>query len=116
MGQIILENMEFYAYHGHFPEEQIIGGRYSVDLTIETDLSRPAATDDLADTVDYCRVYELVNQEMQKPAKIIEHVAGRIIENLKCSFKQIQKVTVRISKLNPPVRGQMTRFSVVLTG
>ena len=41
MGLIQIENMEFYSFHGHFREEQIVGSRFLVDLTIETDMSLP---------------------------------------------------------------------------
>ena len=60
MGQLVLENMEFYAHHGHFDEEQTIGGRFTVDLVIDTDFSKAAETDNLEDAVDYSLVYEMV--------------------------------------------------------
>ncbi len=76
MAQLTLQNMEFYAHHGHFTEENIIGGRFRVDVVIETDISKAAASDDLKDAVDYSRVYELVKKEMHQVSHLIEHVAA----------------------------------------
>ena len=115
MGQLLLENMEFYAHHGHFSEEQIIGGRFTVDLVIETDFSRVVETDDLIDAVDYSRVYELVKREILQVSRILEHVAGRIADAIHAEFKDIGQVTVTVCKLNPPVGGKMDHFSVTVT-
>jgi dihydroneopterin aldolase len=115
MGQLVLENMEFYAHHGHFEEEQIIGGRFSVDLMIETDLTQAAETDDLNDAIDYSRIYELVKAEMEKPSQLVEHVARRIVDATYSASDKITRVTATVSKLNPAIGGNMKKFSVVYT-
>ncbi|MBN2814092.1 MAG: dihydroneopterin aldolase [Bacteroidales bacterium] len=113
MGKLVLENMAFYAYHGHFAEEQRIGGRFRVDMDIETDFSKAAATDDLNDAVDYSRIYELVKAEMEIPSKLLEHLARRIADTT-CSFSEkITRVTVTVSKLNPAIGGNMESFKVI---
>ncbi len=115
MAKLILNNMEFYAFHGHFKEENVIGGRFRVDVQIETDVSRAAASDNLADALDYGMVYEAVKKEMKQVSHIIEHVAGRILDAIYNSFPGIAHVTVTVAKLNPPVGGKMDYFSVTLT-
>lgn len=107
--------MEFYAHHGHFREEQVIGGQFSVDLVIETDISKAAESDELSDAVDYSLVYEVVKNEMIRPAKLLEHLAKRIIDAVYSVSSNITKVTVTVSKLNPPVGGKMDKFSVILS-
>ncbi|HEX2396500.1 MAG TPA: dihydroneopterin aldolase, partial [Bacteroidales bacterium] len=113
MGQLILRNMEFYAHHGHFKEEQIIGGRFSVDLLIETDMTRASETDELTDTVDYSRVYEAVKTEMACPSKLLEHLAKRIIDAVYRVSDDVGKVTVTVSKINPAIGGKLDKFSVI---
>jgi 7,8-dihydroneopterin aldolase/epimerase/oxygenase len=113
MGQLILENMEFYAFHGHFQEEQTIGGRFRVDLIIETDLKIPAETDQLEDAVDYSILYELVKKEMGKPSRLIEHLARRIADAIYEGSGNISGIKVTVSKLNPAIGGPMEKFSVV---
>ena len=115
MAQLTLQNMEFYAHHGHFTEENIIGGRFRVDVVIETDIRKAAASDDLKDAVDYGRVYELVKNEIHQVSHLIEHVAGRIADAIHAEFKDIGQVTVTVFKLNPPVGGKMDHFSVTIT-
>jgi len=115
MAQLILENMEFYAYHGHFSEENIIGGRFRVDITIETNINAPAASDELSDALDYGRVYELVKKEMDQVSRLVEHVAIRIVDAIQAEFRQAEHVTVTVSKLNPPVGGSVGRFAITIT-
>jgi dihydroneopterin aldolase len=115
MGQLVLNGMEFYAHHGHFEEEKIIGGRFVVDMVIETDIARASETDDLGDTVDYSKVYEAVKSEMTHPTHVLEHLAKRIIDAVYAVSEKISKVTVTVSKLNPAIGGNMNRFSVILT-
>lgn len=105
MGQIALEGMEFFAYHGFFDEEQKIGNKYNVDLFIDTDLFPAGVSDSLSDTIDYSKVYDLVAAEMKISGKLLEHVAYRIIDALKSEFRNIQSVKVQVSKFNPPVGG-----------
>lgn len=115
MGQLVLENMEFYSYHGHYSEEQTIGGRFTVDLVIETDLSAAAKTDMLEDAIDYSRVYEVVKTEMAIPSRLLEHLAQRIMDAVFAVSNQVASVKVTVSKLNPAIGGNMHKFSVVMS-
>jgi 7,8-dihydroneopterin aldolase/epimerase/oxygenase len=114
MGQISLEGMEFFAYHGHFKEEQIIGTRFIVDLIMEADTKEAEVTDNLVKTVNYQAVYNLVAKEMSVKSHLLEHVARRILDSLAREFPQIGACRVKISKINPPVGGKVERVSVEL--
>ena len=114
MSIIQIKNMEFYAYHGHFREEQIVGNRFLVDLWIETDMSKPAETDNLEDAVNYQVAYKLIRKEMEKKSNLLEHIAKRILDTLFESLEGIEKVRIKISKMNPPVGGKMDSVSVSL--
>ncbi len=115
MGQLVLDNMEFLAHHGHFDEEQIIGGRFTVDLIIDTDFTRASETDDLADAVDYSMIYEAVKAEMAHPSRLLEHLAKRIVDAVYLVSGKITRVSATVSKLNPAIGGTMSRFSVIYT-
>ena len=115
MGSIQIEGMEFYAFHGHFKEEQIVGNRFLVDLTIETDLFLPAASDNLKDAVNYQRAYEIVKTAMGKKSHLLENIAGRILDSLFTELAGIASATVKVSKMNPPVGGKAHSVSVVMT-
>lgn len=115
MGLIQIENMEFYAFHGHFKEERIVGNKFIVDLTIETEMSIPAASDNLKDAVNYQRVYEIVKAQMGMKSYLLEHIAGRILDAVYAEMKGIIKITVKVSKMNPPMGGKIGSVSVVMS-
>ena len=115
MGQILIENMEFYSFHGHYREEQIVGNKFIVDLTIETDMDIPASSDNLKDAVDYQRAYQIVKIQMEKKSHLLENIAGRIIDAICEEMTGIGKITVKVSKLNPPVGGKVGSVSVVMS-
>jgi 7,8-dihydroneopterin aldolase/epimerase/oxygenase len=114
MALILLENMEFFAYHGCFAEEQIIGNRFIVNLTLETDTSQAEISDNLHHTVNYQAVYGIVKKEMAGKSKLLEHVASRICKEVKKAFPQITHLIVKISKTNPPLGGKLENVSVQL--
>jgi dihydroneopterin aldolase len=116
MDLISIENMEFYAFHGHYHEEQIVGSKFLVNLTIEADLDKAAVSDALKDTINYQSVYRVVKEEMEKKSKLLESIAKRIIDTMYAHFESIQKVTVKISKINPPIGGgRIEKVSVTLS-
>jgi dihydroneopterin aldolase len=116
MGLIQIENMEFYAFHGHYREEQIVGNKFLVDLTIEADMSEPATSDNLRDAVNYQLAYRLVKEEMEKKSKLLENIAKRILDSIYENFREVRKVTVKISKMNPPMGGgRIEKVSITLS-
>jgi 7,8-dihydroneopterin aldolase/epimerase/oxygenase len=115
MGLIQIENMEFYSYHGHFTEERIVGNKFLVNLTIETDMKAPSVSDNLKDAVNYQRAYEIVKQQMEIKSYLLENIAGRILAALLKEMTGIRKATVKVSKLNPPMGGKIGSVSVTLT-
>lgn len=115
MGQIAIENMEFYAYHGHFSAEQVVGNKFIVQLWFETNTDMAAQTDRLDDTVNYQAVYLLIQEEMKTPAKLLEHLCNRILNKLHAAFPTIETSTLKIQKMNPPMGGQIGSVSVQLS-
>lgn len=116
MGKIIIEDMEFYAFHGHFREEQIVGNRFLVDLEMEANLEIPAASDQLKDAVNYHRAYEIIRKEMRmKKSNLLENIAIRILDALYAELPGIEKVTVKIRKMHPPMGGPIKSVGVIMT-
>jgi 7,8-dihydroneopterin aldolase/epimerase/oxygenase len=115
MGLIQIENMEFYSFHGHFKEERIVGNKFLVNLTIETDMKLPAESDSLKDAVNYQRVYEIIKSQMEMKSHLLEHIAGRIIDAIYSEMGGISKITVKVSKMNPPMGGKIGSVSIVMS-
>lgn len=99
--------MDFYAYHGCFKEEQVIGTKFRVDLWMEADTSKSEVTDSLEDTVNYQAVYAVVKEQMEINSKLLEHVGRRILNAIKENFPSVVDAKVKIQKLNPPLGGKM---------
>ena len=112
---IELEEMEFYAYHGHFEEEQIVGNKFLVNISIETDCSRAAETDNLKDALDYVSIYKITKEEMEIKSHLLEHLTQRIIDRIHEEFPQIIHSRVKVSKLNPPMGGRMQKVSITMS-
>jgi 7,8-dihydroneopterin aldolase/epimerase/oxygenase len=115
MGLIEIEGMEFYAYHGHFKQEQVVGNKFLVNIAIETGCNEAGKTDNLKDALDYQKVYNLIKEEMGKKSYLLEHICNRIIDRLYAEFSCIGKATVKVSKLNPPMGGQIEKVSVSMS-
>jgi len=114
MALISINDMRFYAHHGCFEQERAIGTHFRVDLSFSTDTSKAEVSDNIADTVSYLDVYQVLKAEMMIPSHLLEHVARRVGERVLAEFRAIDSVNVKISKLNPPLGGQMDSVSVEL--
>jgi 7,8-dihydroneopterin aldolase/epimerase/oxygenase len=114
MGIIEIEGMEFYAYHGCFKEEQIVGNKFLVDLTLEVLCSKAGKTDMIGDAVNYQVAYNIVKAEMEIKSHLLEHVCTRILESLFKHLPNIKMAKVKVAKVNPPLGGKTQQVSVAL--
>ncbi|MES2575951.1 MAG: dihydroneopterin aldolase [Bacteroidota bacterium] len=112
MGIIKLKNIRTYSYHGCLIEESKIGSDYSVDLEIKADLEESALTDDLKDTVDYVHLNRIVVEEMAIRSNLLEHVAQRIIKRIFNEIEVISRIKLGVSKLNPPIGGDVEAVTI----
>jgi 7,8-dihydroneopterin aldolase/epimerase/oxygenase len=112
MDTIFFNGMEFYAYHGAFPEENRLGQRFYVDLELGLDLAPAGQTDDLDQTVDYAKVYETVKETVESHTfALVETLAERIASRLLESFP-LEEVMVRVTKPDPPIPGHYESVGV----
>lgn len=114
MGIIILENIRTFSYHGCLEEEAKIGSDYRVDLEAHADLTKSTLTDELCDTIDYVHLNAIVKEEMAIRSKLLEHVAQRIINRAMAEIDLLEYIKVTVSKINPPIGGDVQQVSIVL--
>lgn len=114
MGVIYVNDIEVYAQHGCLEEEAVIGGKYMIDAVFHVDVKRAAHYDDLDLTIDYVRVTEIVQKEMAIRAKLIETVGYRILHSLQNEFPQAEAIRLRLTKIAPPIPGQVGSVSIEL--
>ncbi len=114
MGIVKVNNIRVYAYHGCLIEEGKIGSEYRVDVSVKANLSKSADSDDLKDTVDYVHLNRIVKEEMAIRAKLLEQVAKRIMTRIFKEIPLVNKAKVSVSKINPPIGGNVALVSVIL--
>lgn len=111
--KIIIENLKIFAKHGVLPEENIIGTYYIINVEIHANLWIASETDILTDTINYAAVNEVIHQEMSIRSRLLEHVIGRIFKALEKKFpKKITYIKIKLTKNNPPMKGEMQGISI----
>lgn len=115
MGIVKVENIRVFAFHGCLKEETKIGSDYRVDLEIKADLQKSAKSDLLSDTVDYVILNKIVREEMLKPTHLLETVAKRILIRILKEAPIVIKASVWVSKLNPPIGGDVEKVTIKMT-
>ncbi len=109
---IEIEEMEFYAYHGHYEEERIIGNRFLLDLRIEADCEKAAKSDNIKDAVNYQTAYKVIKEQMKQKSHLLENIANRILDALYENLSGIEKASIKVQKMNPPMGGQIKSVSI----
>ncbi|WP_304439356.1 dihydroneopterin aldolase [Geobacillus sp. FSL W8-0032] len=116
MDKIYVHGMEFYGYHGVLREENILGQRFLVDVTLELDLQSAGRSDRLEHTINYADVYERCRMIVEERTfALIEAVAEAIAADLLAAFPRIQRCTVKVIKPNPPIRGHYQHVAVEMS-
>ena len=115
MALISVEGIRIFAYHGHLPEEKKLGGHFIINVWIEADTSEVEKTDDLNDTVDYVKIIEIVKEQMAIRSDMIEVPAKRIVDAI-LPLNKVQKVTVEVEKIQPPIDASFDKISVSSQG
>jgi dihydroneopterin aldolase len=108
--------MEFFAYHGYYDEEQKMGNKYSLDITIHTDFENAAVNDRLSGTINYEDLYKIAAETMKVSTRLLEHIGYILIEKIRSKYPDVEKVHVTVSKFNPPVGGVCLRSKITMEG
>ena len=116
MSDIIrLSQMSFYGYHGVTPAEKETGRVFEIDCELSTDLSKAGKSDRLADTVSYDKVYRMIREVVEgKAHSLLEGLAHVIVTKLLDAFP-VDRVTLKVRKLSPPVAGQVKFVEIEIT-
>lgn len=106
--------MNFHAYHGVLEEEKKYGNHFLVSLSVTFDTSKAGASDRLEDTLNYQELYDIVHDQMKQRSDLIEHVAQRIYDKVAVSFPFLEKIELSLTKLNPPLGGNVEGVTIQL--
>lgn len=100
---IYIKGVKFHAFIGVGDIERRVGNDYVVDLRLKYSIKKAMQTDEVADTLNYAEVFEVVKSVMQQPVKLLEHAAQNIVLALKKAFPDIEAIDLKLTKLNPPM-------------
>ena len=115
MGLITVEGIRVFGYHGHLPEEAVLGGQFIVNVWVEADTDEVEKTDNINDTVDYVKIIAIVKEQMAVRSNMIEHPTRRIVDAI-LPLNKVQKVTVEVEKIQPPIDATFDKISVTTEG
>lgn len=115
MVEIYLKNVRCYCFHGCLKEESIIGSEYLVNLWAKGALGKASLTDKINDAIDYVFLNKVIVEEMSIPSKLLETVAERILNRALNEDNRIQKITISVSKICPPINGDVESVAVKLS-
>ncbi|MET4080154.1 dihydroneopterin aldolase [Pedobacter sp. UYP30] len=102
---VALRDVKVFAYHGYYPEEQVLGCYFVVDL--EVDFPPQTFADELSSTVNYEELNTIILSEMANIQKLLETVLNRILTRVIKKYAFISTASVSIKKLNPLMHGQL---------
>lgn len=110
--RITLRGIEFMGRHGVPDDERATPQPFEVDLVVRLDLSRPARTDDLADTVDYSTLFDLAREVVEGHSfHLLEGLAGAIADAVLAAYP-VDDVEVRVRKPKAPLPGAFDTVEV----
>ncbi len=103
--RLSIKNAEFYSYHGVKSEERKLGGKFQVDLDLYYDANKAIENDDVKSALNYEQVIHYIGEIINGDAyKLIETIANKILNSLFSKFTELVEATVRVRKLNVPVK------------
>jgi len=112
---IEIKGIKSFGYHGVLESEKVTGQDFYVDVVLEVDLSRASVSDDVADTINYAEVTDLVVREITgAPVSLIEKLAGNIADRIKATYPQAATISVTVHKPQAPVNAQVKDISVTI--
>lgn len=115
MDKIHIRGLRVYAYHGVKETEKEKGQPFELDVTLEADLHKPGATDDLNDTVNYSKVAKrIIAVMLSEKNDLIERAAARVAEAVLREFP-VEAVTVLLKKPRAPIAADFDTVAVEIT-
>lgn len=112
MGLVKVKGLKFHAFHGCHPQERAVGGKFELDIEVETDIKMAAQSDDLTHTIDYVKLMQIAEKHMKTRRDLIETVAQNIANEVKGEYTIAQKVEVVIKKHCAPVKYEIDYVAV----
>lgn len=103
---IELKSLRFFAEHGMYPEERMVGNEFEVDVSVGCKAPKKTVTS-IEQTVNYVEIYRILQEEFARRRVLLETLAMETADRIREQFPEIEELTICIRKLSPPI----TNFS-----
>lgn len=116
LDKISIKNLEVFAHHGVFPEENKLGQKFLVSAVLYTDTRRAGMEDDLTQSIHYGIVSQQITEFLQNHTyQLIETAAEQLVQELLLHTEHLQAVTLELKKPWAPVGLPLETVSVTIT-
>ncbi len=115
IANVLIEALELHAYHGWHRHEGEFGQPFLIDLGLETDISQAAASDNLADTLDYDALVTTTRRLfVDTRYKLVEAAVAALARGILDEFPAVRSVDLRVRKLKPPIAERLAAVGIHL--
>lgn len=116
MDKIVIKNLEIFAKHGVFPEENVLGQKFIVSTVLHINTRIAGLTDDLEKTINYGEVCFFIKKFMEEHTfKLLEAVAEQLVMELLFSFPLLEQIDLEIQKPWAPISVHLETVSIQIS-
>jgi 7,8-dihydroneopterin aldolase/epimerase/oxygenase len=111
MDEVSVKGLKLFGFHGCHPEEVKTGGRFEIDIHVESDMAKAIAGDNVEHAIDYVILMTIAKKQMQIRCNLIETVAANIAQEIKAVYSNSVRISVTVKKMSPPVSFEVDHVS-----
>ncbi len=110
---LFIDNLEVFANHGLFEEENKLGQKFIFDIECELNYKKAMFSDEMTDSISYADIAEVVvKTATTNTFNLLERLAGEILKNIFTEFSQIENINLKINKPGAPIKYHFEKCGV----
>ena len=110
---LFIDNLEVFANHGLFEEENRLGQKFIFDIECEFNYKKAMFSDEMTDSISYADIAEVVvKTATTNTFNLLERLAGEILKNIFTEFSQIENIKLKINKPGAPIKYHFEKCGV----
>lgn len=110
---LFIDNLEVFANHGLFEEENKLGQKFIFDIECELNYKKAMLSDEMMDSISYADIAEVVvKTATTNTFNLLERLAGEILKNIFSEFSQIENIKLKINKPGAPIKYHFEKCGV----
>ena len=110
---LFIDNLEVFANHGLFEEENKLGQKFIFDIECDLNYKKAMISDEMTDSISYADIAEVVvKTATTNTFNLLERLAGEILKNIFTEFSQIENINLKINKPGAPIKYHFEKCGV----